>query len=62
MSAAGEAAIAMRTRGGPPWDALVARGMAVDFDWDRSSAPAYAALYRRAMTIREGRLFLEEIS
>jgi hypothetical protein len=35
--------------------------MAVDFDWDRSSAPAYARLYRRAMTIREAGLFLEEI-
>jgi hypothetical protein len=35
--------------------------MAVDFDWDRSSAPAYARLYRRAVAIREAGLFLEEI-
>jgi starch synthase len=61
LAAACEAAIAMRGRGGRPWDALVARGMAVDFDWDRSSAPAYARLYRRAMTIREAGLYLEEI-
>src|SRR5439155_9307851 len=25
------------------WEALVDRGMAVDFDWERSSAPAYMA-------------------
>jgi len=62
LAAACEAAIAMRARGGPAWDALVARGMAVDFDWDRSSAPAYARLYRRAVTIREANLYLEEIS
>jgi hypothetical protein len=35
--------------------------MAVDFDWDRSSAPAYVRLYRRAVTIREADLYLEEI-
>ena len=55
LAAACEAAIAMRARGGAAWDALVARGMAVDFDWDRSSAPAYAALYRRAVAIRRAR-------
>jgi starch synthase len=37
---------------GPEWDALLDRGMAVDFDWRRSSAPAYAAEYRRAMELR----------
>ena len=46
--AACEAAIAMRAAGGAPWEALIARGMAVDFDWDRGSAPRYAALYERA--------------
>src|SRR5262249_1644706 len=53
-----EAAIAMRARGGREWSALVARGMAVDFDWDRASAPAYAALYRRAVAIRADKLSL----
>jgi starch synthase len=62
LAAACEAAIAMRARGGPEWDALVARGMAVDFDWDRASAPAYAELYARARRIREGELSPEEIS
>jgi starch synthase len=51
-----EAAIAMRARGGPEWAALVARGMAVDFEWDRASAPAYASLYARAKRIREADL------
>jgi hypothetical protein len=26
--------------------------MAVDWDWERSSAPAYAALFRRAIAAR----------
>jgi starch synthase len=52
LAAACEAAIAMRAADGPPWSALVARGMAVDFDWTRASAPAYAALYERAIAIR----------
>jgi starch synthase len=48
------AAMTMRTAGGAPWDALIARGMAVDFDWTRGSAPRYAALYERAVAIRRG--------
>ena len=40
LAEACEAAMAMRAAGGAPWDALVARGMAVDFDWARGSAPA----------------------
>jgi starch synthase len=52
LAEACEAAMAMRTAGGAAWDALVARGMAVDFDWSRGSAPAYAALYERAVAIR----------
>lgn len=56
LAAACEAAIAMRARGGAPWAELIARGMAVDFDWDRSSAPAYVALYRRAVALRADRL------
>jgi starch synthase len=54
LAEACEAAIAMRAAGGPPWDALVARGMAVDFDWARDAAPRYAALYERAIRIRRG--------
>jgi starch synthase len=47
-----EAAMAMRAAGGTPWAELVARGMAVDFDWARGSAPRYVALYERAVAIR----------
>ena len=47
-----ERAIAMREAGGPSWDGLVARGMAVDFDWTTGSAPQYVDLYRRAVAIR----------
>jgi starch synthase len=54
LAEACEAAITMRSAGGPPWDTLVARGMAVDFDWVRGSAPRYAALYERAVAIRRG--------
>jgi len=34
------------------WEGLVRRGMAVDWDWERSSAPAYAALFRGAVAAR----------
>ena len=44
----------MRAAGGSDWDGLVARGMAVDFDWTTGSAPQYVDLYRRAMAIRRG--------
>lgn len=49
-----EAALAMRARGGAPWADLIQRGMAVDFDWDRGSAPRYVSLYERAVAIRRG--------
>ena len=39
--------------GGPPWEALLDRGMAVDFDWRTGSAPAYVAAYRRAIELRD---------
>jgi starch synthase len=52
LAEACEDAIAMRQAGGAAWDALVARGMAVDFEWERGSAPRYAALYERALAIR----------
>jgi starch synthase len=50
-----EAAIAMRSAGGPAWEELIARGMAVDFGWARGSTPRYVALYERAVAIRRGR-------
>ncbi len=34
------------------WDGLVRRGMAVDWSWERASAPAYAAMFRRAIAAR----------
>jgi starch synthase len=41
-----------RASGPTGWDAIVDRGMAVDFDWLTGSAPAYLAAYRRALDIR----------
>jgi starch synthase len=41
------------TAGGASWEALLDRGMAVDFDWRTASAPAYLAAYRRAIAIRQ---------
>jgi starch synthase len=52
LARACEVAMTMRAAGGAPWDELVARGMAVDFDWARGSAPRYAALYERALELR----------
>ncbi len=37
--------------GGAAWDALVDRGMDVDFDWRTGSAPAYMAAYQRAIAV-----------
>ena len=54
LAEACEAAIAMRAAGGAAWAELVGRGMTVDFDWARGSAPRYAALYERALAIRRG--------
>jgi starch synthase len=44
--------IAMFEAGGAAWESLLDRGMAVDFDWRRSSAPAYIEAYERAVRIR----------
>jgi starch synthase len=52
LAEACEAAMAMRAVGGAPWTSLVARGMAVDFDWRTGSAPQYVELYERAIAIR----------
>jgi starch synthase len=43
-------------RGSSEWEALADRAMVVDFDWERSSAPAYMRAYRRAIDVaRSGR-------
>ena len=42
-----------RDAGGAAWEALLDRGMAVDFDWRTASAPAYLAAYHRAIAFRE---------
>jgi starch synthase len=38
--------------GGARWEALLDRGMAVDFDWRRRSAPEYLEAYERAIALR----------
>ncbi len=47
-------AMSIRAAGGAAWRDVVARGMAVDFDWVTGSAPRYEAAYRRAVAIRTG--------
>ncbi len=54
LLAACESAMTARSAGGPAWEGLLARGMAVDFDWVTGSAPRYEAAYRRAVAIRAG--------
>ena len=46
--------LAMYRSGGAPWDQLLDRGMAVDFDWRSASTPAYVAAYRRAIELSTG--------
>jgi starch synthase len=45
-------AMRLRAAGGPAWEGLLDRGMAVDFDWVTGSAPRYVEAYRRAVEIR----------
>ena len=45
-------AIALHRAGGRGWEALLDRGMAVDFDWRTGSAPRYVDAYQRAVEIR----------
>jgi len=45
-------ALRLREAGGPAWEGLLDRGMAVDFDWVTGSAPRYLDAYRRAVAIR----------
>ena len=47
-----DAAVDLRAAGGPAWEGLLDRGMAVDFDWVTGSAPRYVDAYRRAIAIR----------
>ena len=44
--------LAMFRAAGRPWESLLDRGMAVDFDWRTSSTPAYVAAYGRAVELR----------
>jgi starch synthase len=45
-------AIALHQAGNRRWEALLDRGMAVDFDWRTGSAPRYVEAYRRAVEVR----------
>jgi starch synthase len=45
-------AMRLRQRGGRPWEGLLDRAMAVDFDWVTGSAPRYVDAYRRAVALR----------
>jgi starch synthase len=46
-------AIRLHAGGGAPWEGLLDRGMAVDFDWVTGSAPSYVEAYRRAIALRD---------
>jgi starch synthase len=46
--------LSMYRSGGVPWERLLDRGMAVDFDWRSASTPAYVAAYRRAIGLSTG--------
>jgi starch synthase len=52
LLAACDAAVRLRAKGGPAWEGLLDRGMAVDFDWVSGAAPRYVDAYRRAVEIR----------
>jgi starch synthase len=54
LYAACDVAISAYDAGGPAWDGLVSRGMAVDFDWTTGSAPRYVEAFERAVAIRRG--------
>jgi starch synthase len=44
---------AVRRKSPGAWASLLARGMAVDFNWVTGSAPRYLEMYRRAVLLRE---------
>jgi starch synthase len=52
LAAAVRRAITLRGSDPAGWQALVDRGMALDFRWDANAAPAYLAAYRRAIELR----------
>jgi starch synthase len=52
LAEACETAMAMRAAGGAAWTGLIARGLAVDFDWRTGSAPRYLEVYERAIGLR----------
>ncbi|OGO52286.1 MAG: hypothetical protein A2Z32_09850 [Chloroflexi bacterium RBG_16_69_14] len=52
LLAACDNALRLRTAGGPAWEDLLDRGMAVDHDWVTGAAPRYLEAYRRAVAIR----------
>ena len=54
LATACERTMTMHAAGGAPWQALLDRGMAVDFDWVTGSAPHYVEAYRRAVALRAG--------
>lgn len=57
LAAACRRAFALRGDGtSAAWLGLVRRGMAVDFAWERRSAPEYLRLYERAIALRRARL------
>jgi starch synthase len=51
-----DGAFTRRAARAAPWDGLLDRGMAVDFDWTTGSAPKYVEAYRRAVAIRREEL------
>ena len=52
LAACARAVEAFRAPDRAGWDGIVERGMALDFDWDRSSAPRYVEAYERAIRLR----------
>jgi starch synthase len=46
------AASDLRAAGGAAWEGLLDRGMAIDHDWTRGSAPRYVEAYQRAIELR----------
>ena len=47
-----DAAMRIHEAGGPMWDRLLDRAMAVNFGWVRGAAPRYLEAYQRAASIR----------
>jgi starch synthase len=58
LLAACKRAFALRGRDGSAaaWQAVIERGMALDFSWETGSAPHYVTAYRRAIELRRAAL------